>query len=502
MEVNGGGVLLGDFDLDGNVDCVIVDGSTLERVEKGEHGFPPRLFLGNGDCTFRPAGEAWTIPAGRWGMGGATGDWNGDGRLDLVITEWGATRILLNVAEKGFVAVEKSGLAQGEWASSAAALDFDRDGKLDLVVVNYLEFDPRKIQKKGAGDCNWKGHPVMCGPEGLTPTFDRLYRGKGDGTFEDVTEKARFRPKEAGFGLGVMTLDYDDDGDTDIYVANDSTPNFLWENQGDGTFAEAGLRRGVSHDANGREQASMGIACGDLNGDRRPDLFVTNFSGENSALYLSSRSGGFRERSTQAQLATPSLRYLKWGTTMADFDLDGDLDLSVMNGHVYPEADAPGTDTSYAQPPQLFVNDGAGKFALAPFADIPPQKARASAAADLDGDGDLDLVAVCVEGPVLVFENVTTRAQSAHWLRVKLSGTRDNRLGLGAKLTLEWEGNVRSSEMRTAGGFQAAVPAEVHFGFADAPKDLSVRVHWPSGVEQVEAHVALDRVLTIAEREK
>jgi hypothetical protein len=366
--------------------------------------------------------------------------------------------------------------------------------------VNYLDFDTQKIAKKGAGDCTWKGQAVMCGPEGLTPTFDRLYRGKGDGTFEDVTEKSRFVPREAGFGLGAMTLDYDDDGDTDVYVANDSTPNFLWENRGDGTFEEVGLRRGVSHDANGREQASMGIACGDMNGDRRPDLFVTNFSGENSVLYLSAKSGGYRERSSQAQLAGPSLAYLKWGTTMGDFDLDGDLDLSVMNGHVYPEADRPGTDTSYAQMPQLFVNDGTGKFGVRPLASLPPQNARASAAADLDGDGDLDLVAVCVEGPVLVFQNVAPRSKDAHWLRVRLTSARENRMGIGAKITVEWDGRALASEMRTAGGFQAAVPPDAHFGLGASPATVAVRVRWPSGFEQVESDVAVDRVITITER--
>ena len=527
LEVNGGGVLLGDFDGDARCDVLIVDGSTLERVEANEPGRPPRLFLGrapragtpktseNGaprseapteaedrDALFRPAPESWNVAGGRFGTGGATGDWNGDGRLDAVITEWGGVRVLLNVDNHGFREVRDSGLARGEWATSAVALDYDRDGKLDLVVVDYLDFDTKKVPSRASGACTWKGHAVMCGPEGLVPVHDHLYRGKGDGTFEETTLAAGFRPEAAGFGLGATTLDYDGDGDTDVYVSNDSTPNFLWENQGDGTFREVGFRRGVSHDANGKEQASMGIAVGDLNGDLRPDLFVTNFSGENSSLYLSSKNGAFRERSSNAQLVGPSLAMLKWGTTMADFDLDGDLDLSVMNGHVYPQADLPGTDTSYAQFAQLFRNDGTGRFTVEPLSDAPPLCGRASAAADLDDDGDLDLVAVTVEGQVRVFVNTTPIDDRHHWLRVKLAGRGGNRQAIGALVVAEWEGGRASAEIRTAGGYQSAVPAEAHFGLGPVSRLARLRVRWPSGVEQVLADVSVDRVLVVEEPER
>ena len=350
LEVNGGGLALGDFDRDGDHDLVIVDGSTVERAEKGEPGNPPRLYLNRGDGTFEPAGDAWKIAPGRFGMGCAAGDLDGDGDLDLVITEWGRTRVVLNAGGKGFEeTTAKAGLSAAlEWGTSAALFDADRDGRLDLYVVNYLEFDTAKIAKRGAGSCRWKGHDVMCGPEGLVPQHDRFYRGLGDGRFEDGTGKSGLVPPAAGFGLGAITLDYDLDGDTDLYVSNDSTPNFLWENQGDGTFRDVGFARGVSHDANGKEQASMGIAAADVNDDGRPDLFVTNFSGENNALYAS-KGAGFRERSSPAGLGGPSVQLLGWGTQVADFDLDGDLDVAVVNGHVYPEADRAGTDTRYAQ---------------------------------------------------------------------------------------------------------------------------------------------------------
>jgi hypothetical protein len=435
-------------------------------------------------------------------MGGAAGDLDGDGWLDLVITEWGADRVIMNRRGEGFVEVtERAGLKKEGWSTSAAVLDFDRDGNLDLAVAGYLEFDPTKVARRGAGSCRWKGHDVMCGPEGLTPTHDRLYRGNGDGTFRDVTVAAGYRPPVAGFGLGVTTLDYDVDGDTDLYVANDSTPNHLWENQGDGTFEEVGFRRGVSHDANGKEQASMGIACADWNGDGREDLFVTNFSGESNSLYLSTKGGGFRERGTGAGVAAPSLPLLGWGTHMGDFDLDGDLDLYVLDGHVYPQADLPGTDTSYAQVDLFHRNDGAGRCTTESLSGAPPAVSRASATADLDGDGDLDVVGTVVDGQVRVFRNEARPGEGTHWLRVRLRSRSKNRQALGARVTAHWEGGSRTAEIRTAGGYQAAIPAEAHFGLGKTARVARLVVRWPSGREQVLEDVAADRLLVVDEPE-
>lgn len=499
VDVDGGGLALGDFDGDGRVDLVVVDGSELGRIARGEPGFPPRLFLGNGDATFRPAGEAWTMAGGRWGMGCATGDLDGDGWLDLVITQWGPTRVLLNQKGKGFRELgAESGLVGSEWGSSAALFDYDRDGKLDLVVVRYLDFDVARVPKLGAEGCRWKGHDVMCGPEGLVPLFDQLYRGQGDGTFVERTKEAKFVPEKPGFGLGVMPFDYDLDGDLDVFVANDSTPNFLWENQGDGTFREVGFARGVSHDANGKEQASMGIAAGDVNGDGRPDLFVTNFSGENNA-YYASKGAGFRERSSPAGLGGPSIPFLGWGTQLADFDLDGDLDIAVVNGHVYPQADLPGTDTRYAQEAQLYRNDGTGRFQPEPLSAAGPLVSRASAAADLDADGDLDIVALSVEGPVRVFQNDAPRGEASHWLRVRLRGLGANRDAIGATLVAVAGAKRWSAEVRTSGGYQAACPAEAHFGLGPVAKLDELRVRWPGGGEQVLKDVAVDRVLAVSE---
>jgi hypothetical protein len=500
LEVNGGGLALADFDGDAKVDLVVVDGSTLERHARGEPGFPTRLFLGNGDATFRPAGEEWAMGGGRWGMGCATGDLDGDGWLDLVITQWGKKRVLLNQKGRGFRELATgTGLDTETWSTSAALFDYDRDGKLDLAVANYLDFDPARVAKRGSEGCRWKGHDVMCGPEGLVPQADELFRGRGDGTFEARAKEAGIAAAQPAFGLGVMPLDFDLDGDQDLYVANDSTANHLWQNRGDGTFVEVAYALGVSHDANGKEQASMGIACADANGDGRPELFVTNFSGEVNAYYVSGKSGTWRERSSAAGIAGPSLPRLGWGTGFGDLDLDGDLDLWVLDGHVYPEADLPGTDTSYAQADQLLRNDGRGRFPEEPLSDAAPAVSRAGAHADLDGDGDLDLVALRVEGPVRVLRNECPHDAKRHWLRVALRSKGANRFGLGARVTAEWDGGSRTAELRTAGGYQASVPPEVHFGLGPVAQLARLRIRWPGGAEQVLEDVAVDRLLVVEE---
>ena len=477
VEVNGGGLALEDLDGDGDVDLLLVDGSTVERARTGLPGLPPRLFLNDGSGRFTPAEKEWAIPAGRWGMGVATGDLDGDGWPDVVLTEWGVDRVLRNLGGEGFEELAPVGPAT--WSSSAALFDADGDGHLDLYVTGYLAFDPDEVAPRGEHPARWKGRAVLAGPEGLTPLKDRLHLGRGDGSFgPDVLPEV-----DPAYGMGVVPLDVEGDGDVDLFIANDSMPNHLWLNDGEGGLREAGFAAGLAYDANGREQACMGVARGDLDGNGLVDLFVTNFSGEANALYCARRPGRFRERAASSGVEGPSVARLGWGTGAGDLDLDGDRDLFVLNGHVYPEADEPGTDTAYAQPDQVLLAAG-GRFQARDLDGASPRCSRAGGLADLDGDGDLDLVALSVGGAVRVWRNTSAGAEGPRGMVLRLRGVGSNTQALGARVEARAGERSWSLELSTAGGFQAALPAALHLGVGSAEELTELVVHWPSGTTQ------------------
>lgn len=482
LEVNGGGLALVDLDRDGRLDLVVVDGSTRERVLEGKKGLPPRVFLGRAGGSFEAAGEAWSMAGDGWGTGCAVGDVDGDGWSDLLVTQWGRVRLFHNSGGQGLEEwTGRAGLPVEGWHTSAAFLDFDSDGVLDLFLVRYLDFDFGEQKPRGEAGATWRGQSVMAGPEGLEPRADLLLRGLGDGRFEDCT--GQLGPAPAAFGLGVVTLDVNQDGRMDLYVSNDSHPNHLWVAQEGGGFLEQAFEWGLGYGANGREQAGMGIACADLDGDRRPALLVTNFSGEPNALYLpAQRRGAYRERSSRAGIAGSSLTSLGWGAGFLDANLDGALDAFVLNGHVYPEADSVGSDTSYAQADHLYVGQGVG-FGVRPLTKGKSFVSRAGVLGDLDGDGDQDLVVLTLDGGVRVLRNAAPGVGKA--LVVQLVARRGDRDAPGARVELTI-GKQRSTRLvSTCAGFQAARPAEVHFALPRSEKDWTLEVFWPGGGRSV-----------------
>lgn len=488
IEVNGGGLGLEDLNGDGHLDLVVVEGSTVDALRSGKAGRAPRLFLGTGDGKFEPAPKAWHMQPMGWGNGLAIGDVDGDGWSDLCLTGLDELVLYRNRAGQGFERMANSGLAQAGWFTSAGFFDADQDGHLDLFVARYLSFDLETIVGRTKGNARWKGQQVMSGPEGMHAQGDVLYRGLGNGRFVEQTKIAGIEAAPAAFGLGVVCRDLDGDGDTDIYVSGDSTPNHVWINRGNGHFDERGFAMGLSHGPNGREQAGMGIAIADMHGAGSPSILVTNFSGENNAFYQPSRRPGrFRDRGGRAGLAMPSRTWLGWGTGFMDWNRDGLLDLWVLNGHVYPQADETGTDTSYAQPDQLFVQGADGRFSPQELQSGSGHVSRTGVSGDIDGDGDEDLVFWTMEGRLQVLRNDCPK--QGEWVGLDLRRNTGGSAAIGAQVQVRSGEHKQWAQVQRSAGFQASRPARLLFGLGDFEGAVQVRVTWPkpwSGVQEFE----------------
>jgi len=473
LEVNGGGLALFDGDGDGDLDLLLVIPGPYPA---------PGVRAGGTNRLYRNDGGHFTDVTAGSGVdiegfcnGVAVGDMDADGRRDLFITRLGPCALLRNLGELRFESVpDAAGAAGDAWATSADFVDVDRDGDLDLYVDSYLQFDPADppMDGKAGRTCRWNGVPVMCGPQGLSPQPDRFWRNEG-GRFRDATEEAGFAAT-ASYGLGVIDGDWNGDGWPDVYVSNDSMANFLFLSRGDGSVREAGLLSGAALSALGRQQAGMGIAAGDAEGDGDEDLVVTNFSMEPNSLFVNRGDGGFRELGDPSGLGGPSRPLLGWGAAFLDADLDGDLDLVTANGHVYWQADAAGTGTSWAQPLVLYLNDGHGHFEVAPWPGSEPDQRRALAVGDIDDDGVPDLVIARQGAPPELWRGTACGPT----LVVALAGRPGNPDGCGT--TLRWRDaqGTRMHRVRTSMGFQAAGDPRAFFAWRGAG---TLAIDWPDG---------------------
>ncbi len=492
LEVNGGGLGLIDYDRDGDLDLFIANGATLADPERGPGS---RLYENLGGMRFADVTTAAGIDLARWAMGVSVGDFDGDGWDDLYVTCYGPNVLLRNTEGRFTDVTGEAGVGDPSWGTTAAFGDLDRDGDLDLYVVNYLEFDAADPPPSS----RFKGEPVMAGPHGLVGQQDVLYENIGDGTFRDVTTEAGCRPPRAGYGLGVMIIDVDSDGWPDIFVGNDSMPNLLFRNLGGLRFEEQGNRSGIAANNDGSEQATMGIAVADVNGNGLPDFFSTNFSSDTNTLQLNLDGRFFDDRTMQYGLGMISRPYLGWACGFVDFDHDGDEDLLMVNGHVYPQATMETMDSTYLQPPLLFERVG-NRFTRVTDPGVgvflgEPRRGRAAVFADLDGDGDLDVVTGELNGPIRVLRN---DGAAGPWLIVRLQDLGGgNPRGIGARIEVSVAGNMQRRWL-VSGGFQSSGAPSAHFGLPAATETVSVKVTWPDGHVQEMRDVAVNRPLTVS----
>jgi hypothetical protein len=497
LETTGNGAAILDFDGDGRNDLLITNGATLDGS-----GAAPYLYRNEGGGRFADVSRQAGLTSQGWGQGVCAGDYDNDGDPDVLLTYYGYDRLYNNAGNGRFTdatATAKLRTTGTRWGGGCAFVDYDRDGWLDLFIANYVELDLKKTPRPGqAPECKWKGLDVMCGPKGLPPALNVLYRNNGDGTFSDVSERAGIVKPGGRYGLGVIAADFDNDGWPDIYVACDQTPSLYYRNRGDGAFQERGAEAGVAYNFDGRLQAGMGVAVADYDGNGFLDIAKTNFSGDLPSLYNNEDGRFFNDLSQQAGLGRNQL--LGWGAAFLDADEDGWKDLILANGHVYPEVDRGNFGERYLQKTLFYRNLGNGRFAdlagQAGPAFEPPRPARGLATGDLDGDGHPEIVIVNMNEVPSVLKNQGPRQ---NWISVAVQGTKSNRSGIGTRVTIEAGGRRQVDEVRSGGSFYSQNELALHFGLGAAKMLDRLEVRWPSGRVQEWKQAAANRKLLVIE---
>jgi hypothetical protein len=496
-EIMSGGGLFFDFDNDGWQDVFLVDGGSLvdaATARRARH----RLFRNRGNGTFEDVTARSGIGHSQYGMGACAADYDNDGFIDLYVTNVGANTLYHNNGGKSFTDVTRAaGVGSSSFAASCAFADVDRDGYVDLFVTNYV--DARLDNNVFCGDTAARIR-VYCHPLNFAPLTSVLYHNNGNGTFTDISQKAGIG-QHKGNGLGVVIGDYDDDGWPDIFVANDTTPNFLYHNEGGGIFKEVALASGVSVAADGRPRAGMGTDFGDYDNDGRLDLFVTNHELETHTLFRNLGRGLFAETTTESGIGVETLPYVGFGTQFLDFDNDGDLDLAIVNGHVMNDSGHFRPGSKEAQRKLLFRNEGSGRFKEVGRTAGPgfavEAVGRMLAAGDYDNDGAPDLLIVNNGGAAELLRNGGGTHNNA--VLLKLVGTRSNRSAIGARVHLTAGGRTQLREVKAGSGYLGQGDLRLHIGVGRAAQVTRIEIRWPSGSTEVVQNAPVNAVLTITE---
>jgi enediyne biosynthesis protein E4 len=504
VESMSGGVLLLDYDQDGWLDIYFTNAPSVDMAQHGQKA-KSALYHNNQNGTFSDVTDKAGVGYPCWAMGGAVADYNNDGWPDILVTCANGVVLYRNNGNGSFTNVTRqTHLVDPRWATGAAFADYDGDGFVDLMITRYVALDLKDLPKFGAGPtCHYRGIAVQCGPRGMKGLGDSLYHNNGDGTFTEVSKSAGVDDARGRYGLGLTWSDFNDDGRIDLFVADDSTPNYLYRNDGNGHFADVSFASGTAVAADGAEMAGMGVAVCDYNHSGRFSIHVTNFEDQNNSLYRNDGNLSFVEDAYAAGIGTATVPYLGWGTGCVDLDNDGWPDVFVVNGHVYPQVDSLRVGAKYKERKLVFLNQHDGTFQdvseLVGPALATPQASRGAAFGDLDNDGDLDVVVENIDGAPLVLRNIS--GNQKHWVTLELIGGKSNRLAIGSKVKAVAGNLVQVDEVRSGGSYLSQSDLRIHFGLGEAEKLNRVEIRWPSGRTETLQSLAADRFYMIKEGE-
>jgi hypothetical protein len=507
IETNGSGVAFLDYDNDGWVDILLLNGTRLEGFPKGKEP-TIKLYQNRRNGRFADVTVKAGLRSAGWASAICVGDYDNDGYEDFFLTYWGQNVLYRNNGNGTFTdTTAKAGLStkSNRWGSGCTFVDYDRDGNLDLFVANYLKFDLDKALEPGKGpNCSWKGIPVNCGPKGLPTDTNLLYHSNGDGTFTDVSDRSGISEVKGRYSMTATTTDFNNDGWPDIYVACDSTASTLYRNNRDGTFTDVALETGTAYNEDGQAQAGMGVAIGDYNGDGLLDIFKTHFADDLPMLYKNSGREFFEDASRAAGF--DHTRYVEWGTGFADFDNDGSPDLMIATGNVYPEVEKLFPEYPHRGPRLVYQNLGNGRFkevtAQVGPGVLTPKSSRGCAFGDYDNDGDVDVLVMNMNEPPLLLRNEYINKQSEqtnNWLQVKLIGTKSNRSAIGAQVQVKSGLRLQVQEVTSQSSYYSHNDLRLHFGMGKNQKAGQIEIRWPNGQTETVKDIAVNQTVRIKE---